>query len=67
MKLTTDGGAEPYQHGEDTRSIASIQLDPQLLKQAAEPDSDAAAKHDFILLTEEELEEYITNHGGNTQ
>ena len=67
VKLTTDGGAEPYRHGEDTRSIVSIQLDPQLLKQAAEPESDAAEKHDFILLTEEELEEYITNHGGTTK
>ena len=67
VKLTTDGGAEPYRHGEDTRSIASIQFDPELLKQAAEPESDTAAKHDFILLTEEELEEYITNHGGTTK
>ena len=63
VKLTTDGEAEPYWHGEDTRSIASVQLDPQLLKQAAEMELDAE-KHDFILLTEEELEEYIKNHGG---
>ena len=67
VKLTTDGGAEPYRHGEDTRSIASIQVDPQLLKQAAEPESDAAEKHNFILLTEEELEDYITNHGGTAK
>ena len=66
VKLTTDGGAEPYRHGEDTRSIASIQLDPELLKQAAEVKLDAG-QHRFILLTEEELEEYIINHGGNTQ
>ena len=66
VKLTTDGGAEPYRHGEDTRSIVSIQSDPELLKQAAEMELDAG-KHDFILLTEEELEEYITNHGGTTK
>lgn len=66
VKLTTDGGAEPYRHGEDTRSIASIQLDPELLKQAAEVKLDAG-QHRFILLSEEELEEYIINHGGNTQ
>ena len=65
VKLTTDGGAEPYRHGEDTHSIASIQIDPELLKQAAE--LDVAGEHRFILLTEEELEEYIINHGGNTQ
>ena len=37
-----------------------------LLKQAAEVELDAG-EHRFILLTEEELEEYIINHGGNTQ
>ena len=66
VKLTTDGGAEPYRHGEDIRSIASIQFDPELLKQAAEVELDAG-QHRFILLSEEELEEYIINHGGNTQ
>ena len=66
VKLTTDGGAEPYRHGEDTHSIASIQFDPELLKQAAEVELNAG-QHHFILLTEEELEEYIINHGGNTQ
>lgn len=66
VKLTTDGGAEPYRHGEDTHSIASIQIDPELLKQAAEVELDAG-QHRFILLTEEELEEYINSHGGNTQ
>ena len=65
VKLTTDGGADPYRHGEDTRSIASVQFDPQLLKQTAETELDAG-EHDFILLTEEELEDYIKNHGGTT-
>ena len=65
VKLTTDGGAEPYRHGEDTHSIASIQFDPELLKQAAEVELDAG-QHRLILLTEEELEEYIINHGGTT-
>jgi len=58
VKLTTDGGAEPYRHGEDTRSIASIVLDPELLKQAVKPGEDTET-HDFLLLTEEELEEAI--------
>lgn len=58
VKLTTDGGAEPYRHGEDTRSVASIRLDPKLLKQAVKPGEDAETHH-FLLLTEEELEEAI--------
>ena len=63
VKLTTDGGAEPYRHGEDTRSIASIRLDPELLKQAAGPEPDAI-KHRFVVFTEEEAEDYIKNNGG---
>ena len=54
IKLTADGGAEPYRHGEDTRSIASIVFDPALLAQAVELN---AGNYDFVLLTEEELEE----------
>ena len=38
IKLTTDGGAEPYRHGEDVHSIVSIRFDKELLKQAAEKD-----------------------------
>ena len=57
IKLTTDGGAEPYRHGEDTHSIVSIRFDKELLKQAAEKDGQDAPKHCFILLTEEELEQ----------
>lgn len=88
IKLTADGGAEPYRHGEDTRSIASIVIDPALLEQLGSPQSHVtlwgeeqprsgelstsaaeamsavrcdeelnAGNHDFVLLTEEELEE----------
>lgn len=57
IKLTTDGGAEPYRHGEDTHSIVSIRFDKELLKQAAEKDGQDAPKRRFILLTEEELEQ----------
>ncbi len=55
VKLTTDGGAEPYRHGEDARSIASVQFAPALLKQAVKSGEDFKT-HNFLLLTEEELE-----------
>lgn len=63
IKLTTDGGASPYRHGEDTRSVATIRFDPELLKQAAtaEPESE---QHDYVLLTEEELEELMMKQQG---
>lgn len=54
IALTTDGGASAYKHGEDTRSYASIQIDPDLLEQAVDLN---LADYDFELLCEEELEE----------
>ncbi len=53
VALTTDGGAEPYSHGEDTHSVGMITVDDRLIEQAqtlALPESD-----DYELLTEEEL------------
>lgn len=61
VALTTDGDAAPYQHGADTLSIASIQLDENLISQAEEPDLTGYA---FELLTEEELEEQFNKNGG---
>lgn len=58
IALTTDGGAPAYKHGEDTRSYASIQIDPDLLEQAVTLD---LADYDFELLCEEELEEKFLN------
>lgn len=56
IKLTTDGGAEPYRHGEDTMSIASISLDNQLLPDAVEINIET---HHYEILSSEELEEKI--------
>lgn len=56
VKLTTDGGTEPYRYGEDTRSIAAIQFYPRHEKR--ELDS-PAPKNDVLLLSEEELEEKV--------
>lgn len=57
VKLTADGGAEPYVHGMDTRSVASLQLEHVLPQEGEENSSNET--HSFILLTEEELEEKI--------
>ena len=56
MKLTTDGGAAPYRHGEDLISVASLSLDEDLLKKAtAEP----VDEDEYLFFCEEELEELI--------
>ena len=56
VALTTDGKMPPFQHGEDTRSIAAISIDPQLLGEAVQIDSET---HHYDILTSEELEDKI--------
>ena len=60
VALTTDGKAKPYRHGEDTRSIASIIFDPDLLAQAVDYEVDASADN-YELLSDEEMEDYFKN------
>ena len=53
---TTDGGAEPYRHGEDLISIAALSIDERLLKKAGmKPVSD----EEYLCFSEEELEELL--------
>ena len=56
VALTTDGSAPAYTHGEDTRSIASMafSFDKKAVKNAEKLE---AEKHEFLLYSEEELEE----------
>lgn len=58
VALTTDGSAPAYTHGEDTRSIASMafSFDKKAVKNAAAME---AEKHEFLLYSEEELEELL--------
>ena len=58
IALTTDGGAAPYTYGEDTRSVASLAFvfDSKTVKKA---DAIDVEQQDFLLLSEEELEERI--------
>ena len=53
---TTDGGAEPYVHGEDVVSIAEFDIDENVLKKAAQTPVDS---DEYVFLNEEELEELI--------
>jgi type IV secretion system protein VirD4 len=56
VKLTTDGGAEPYRHGEDTHSFASVTFDPDSKEKLPEL---KVGEYNYVLLSEEELEERI--------
>ena len=57
VALSTDGGTAPYQHGEDSRSIAAISLNPQLLSEDAVGINEDL--HHYESLTNEELEEKL--------
>ena len=59
IALTLDGGAEPYRHGEDLLSIASVSLQPGSYSEAEILE---AGKRDYLIFTEEELEEMINHH-----
>lgn len=60
VALTTDGKAEPYRHGEDTRSraVISFTTDKEIVKIAPELEE---TKTDYIFLADDELEELIKN------
>lgn len=62
VRYTTDGKGKPYVHGADTRSHATITFSEEMLNEAVEPE---VGKHNFVLFSEEELEEYFKKHGGN--
>jgi len=57
IHLTPEAGGEPYIHGQDTKSFASISLDQSLLEQAPSWDIDTSS---YVLLSEEELEASFT-------
>ena len=71
IKLSADGGAEPYEHARPTYSVGSIRFDRDVLK--LEPFELTDEVGDFAILTEEEIEEILKkekmeerNHEGNT-
>jgi type IV secretion system protein VirD4 len=63
IRYTTDGAGVPYVHGVDTRSIATLTLDPEALTQASDlPEDD----FNFVFFCEEELDELFSQQGGTT-
>ena len=59
IKLSADGGAEPYEHARPNYSIGSISFDSSVLKM--EPFELTDEVGDLAILTEEEIEEIIKN------
>lgn len=57
IKLSADGGAEPYDHTRPNYSIGSVEFDKEVLK--LEPFELTGEIGDFAILTEEEIEEIL--------
>lgn len=62
VRMTTDGNADPYIHGEAWDAGSSIELvyDPELIREASEnariielPETD------YVLMSEEDVEQYV--------
>lgn len=58
LKLTTDGGAPPYNHGSTDNAVGAIALETLLLSDIPEP---AALETDYELLSDEEVEALFEN------
>ena len=56
IRFTTDGGAEPYRHGEDLLSIATLEVNENLLRKA---ESQPVGEDEYFFFCEEELEQLL--------
>lgn len=66
IAFTEEGGAEPFIHGRDTGSKATISLvgnDPELRKKAVDLEKLVKGKHEYSVLTGEELEIKLSKQG----
>ena len=59
VALTTDGAGEPYQHGKHRFNYASIQFDSDLLTGKFEETAFNDDNSDYVILTEEEINEIL--------
>jgi type IV secretion system protein VirD4 len=57
---TADGKAEPYKHGKEVISLATVQFDEDLL--SVEHNDGDVKEGDFVILTEEEIDEILSGN-----
>ncbi len=56
IRWTADGGAESYRYGEDSVSVAVLDIDQGILKKAK---ADPVDEEEYLFFSEEELEELL--------
>ena len=59
VKYTTDGDEKPYIHGKIKHSVATIDYEVQDIKKENTDDKQIPLDDNILILTEEELEEYL--------
>lgn len=62
VKLSKDGGAPGYKHGLDKYSVASIKFNEEAYKSDVTIET---GEFDYVLLTDDEIEEIMSKIGGN--
>ena len=65
VKLSLDGNAKPYMYGEDSKSIATINLDLSSIKRIENIDEEESILEDYDLVSSEEIDNYLIKKEGS--
>ncbi|MBR1385474.1 MAG: type IV secretory system conjugative DNA transfer family protein [Bacilli bacterium] len=65
VKLSVDGNAKPYMYGEDSKSIATINLDFSSIKRIESIDEEETILEDYDLVSSEEIDNYLLKKEGS--
>ena len=65
VKLSVDGNAKPYMYGEDSKSIATINLDLSSIKRIENIDEEETILEDYDLVSSEEIDNYLIKKEGS--
>ena len=65
VKLSVDGNAKPYMYGEDSKSIATINLDLSSIKRIENIDEEESILEDYDLVSSEEIDNYLIKKEGS--
>ena len=65
VKLSVDGNAKPYMYGEDSKSIATINLDFSSIKRIESINEEETILEDYDLVSSEEIDNYLIKKEGS--
>ena len=65
INLSHDGNKAPYKYGEDSKSVATINLDFSSIKRLENTNEEETILDDYDLLSSEEIDNYLKKKEGN--